>query len=149
MKRWILFLLAILPIWIIHCTPTYDMMVKDPGDRACLDSIKMQPLEFDMNKEESTDAWGRAQSFVAQYSSMKIQIATDYVIETYNPVSRSTLVAFGYHITKTPIGGSRVRVMVKCSSDNMFAGDMARVNAQILAYFIQTGELRCPKFIKK
>jgi hypothetical protein len=31
--------------------------------------------------------WGRIQSFISKYSSMRIQISTEYTISTYNPSS--------------------------------------------------------------
>ncbi len=48
-------------------------------------------------RNQSDEAWGRAVSFVAKNSDMKVQIATDLMIDTYNPTSESKS---GYTITR-------------------------------------------------
>lgn len=74
---------------------------------------------------------------------MKIQTATDFVLETYNPPG--TEVKFGYSAIKTPMG-DEVEFEVRCTCGNMFAGKQVSRNAHILAYYALTGEVN-PKFI--
>ena len=101
------------------------------------------PLEFTIPKGEADEAWGRAQSFIGRYSSMKLQIATDFIIQTYNPGSLS---GFGYYVTKTPMGDN-VQITVQGLTDIYLAS--ANQNAHILAYYIKTGELINPGLIKQ
>ena len=83
-----------------------------------VDQAKTQPLEFLVPKDSAADVWGRAQSFIGRFSDMKLQIVTDYVIQTYNPQG----LTFGYSVTKAPSGGSS-QFNVQCFTGNMFASD--------------------------
>jgi hypothetical protein len=69
---------------------------------------------------------------------MKIQTATDYVIQTYTPERGA--VAYGYNITKTPTATGD-QILVVCVSGNMFASGWAEQNARLAAYFIRYGDL--------
>ena len=46
-------------------------------------TLSNESLSFIVSKEDSGNAWGRAQAFVAQHSSMKIQTVSDYVVQTF------------------------------------------------------------------
>ena len=107
------------------------------------------PLTFKVSREKEEEVWGRIQSFIAKYSSMKIQIATDYVIETYNPTEGETSLEtrFGYKAIKTPVG-NEVEFKVECVAGwkGMRAVDKynelkADHNAHILACYALTGEI--------
>lgn len=115
-----------------------------PAQEAYLRKVMATPLTVEMTKTEAVDAWGRAQSFLGQYSSMKIQTATDYVLQTYNPMGSG--ISYGYNVTKTP-AGDRVRITVVCGTNNMFAGGDADRNAHILAHYIKSGDLSHPELI--
>ena len=108
------------------------------------------PLTFKVPREKEEEVWGRIQSFIAKYSSMKIQVATDYVIETYNPTKTTELnPKYGYKAIKTFIG-NEVEFKVEC-----FAGETvlrtnagykynqmkADHNAHIFACYALTGEI--------
>ncbi len=97
-----------------------------------------QPLVFKINIEDEKNAWGRAQSFIGRFSSMKLQIVTDYVLQTYNPTEAS--VRYGYTVTKSPVD-NRIEISVECVSGNIFATKEASTNAHMLAYYIATGKL--------
>lgn len=109
-------------------------------------AVKRFPLEFEITKDEADEAWGRAQSFIGKYSSMKLQTVTDYVIQTYNP--GSTDYKFGYYVTKTPLGDN-TQFSIQCICNNWFAGDDRNRNAHILAWYIKTGELPYPHLIRQ
>ncbi len=113
-------------------------MKLNPEEKAFLEKVKTAPLEFNVSKEEVTDAWGRAQSYVGQYSSMKLQTATDFVIQTYNPVMGDA--GWGYSATKTPMG-KEFKISVKCLASNMFVKDLTESNARIFANYVKTGEM--------
>lgn len=61
--------------------------------------------------------WEAAQLFVVRHADMKIQIATDVLIETYGPV-RSTDIAL--RVTKTPIGEGLYRISLMAWCSNLF-----------------------------
>lgn len=99
--------------------------------------MKNFPLEFIIEKNDEKNAWGRAQSWIGKYSSMKLQTATDYIIQTYNPPEGE--LKFGYYITKTPLDKG-IQITVKCICGKSFPYLIER-NAHILSYYIKTGEI--------
>lgn len=109
---------------------------------------KQTPLTFKVPKEKEEEVWGRIQSFIAKYSSMKIQIATDYIVETYNPLKievgdpKWPGANFGYEAVKTPMG-NEVEFEVKCSTGDpsKYYERIANHNAHVLAYYALTGEI--------
>ncbi len=114
------------------------------------------PLEFNISKKKANDAWGRAQSFIAKYSSMKIQTVTEFIIQTFTPPETdyrfNRRFDFGYSVAKTPLG-KKVQITVSCQkssiagSENLFESEK-EMDAHLLAYYISTGEL-LPKFIMR
>jgi hypothetical protein len=120
-------------------------LASNPEEEAYLAAVRATPLVVSLPKDQADDGWGRAQSFVGKYSSMKVQVATDYVLQTFNPASPA--IDFGYYITRTPLG-DQVEFDVKCVAGNSFTRDSATLNAHVLAHYIQTGELN-PKFIEQ
>lgn len=136
---------VILVLGLLSGCATTSMLKLTPEEQTYLEKAKAFPLEFTIPKSEADEAWGRAQSFIGRFSSMKLQTATDFVIQTYNPASPA--VDFGYYVTKTPMG-DKVQITVQCNTGNMFAGADANTNAHILAYYIKTGEL-VPRLISR
>jgi hypothetical protein len=100
-----------------------------------------QPLEFKVPKADIEDTWGRANLFIAKYSTMKLQMATDMLLETYNPVTSTD---YGYSITKTPMKDN-VQITVSCTpyQGNALShnDDEANENAHACAYYIATGNI--------
>lgn len=109
-----------------------------------LNEVKNFPLEFYVSKEEVNNAWGRAQSWIARFSDMKIQTVTECVIQTYNPTG-DIGGQWGYYVTKTPIE-DKFQISVRCIGSNPFLVSNQKLNAHILAYYIKTGILQ-EKFI--
>jgi len=89
-------------------------------------------------KDSVGDAWGRAQVFLTKYSTMKIQIATDFVLETYNPTKSG---GYGYEITKTPVP-SGYEISVKCNTSYLSDKEQTQLNAHVCTYFIKTGIIK-------
>ena len=139
-------IVVILVLALLAGCATTSMLKLTPEERTYLEKAKAFPLEFTIPKSEADEAWGRAQSFIGRFSSMKLQTVTDFVIQTYNP--RSTDVDFGYYVTKTPMG-DKVQITVQCNTGNVFAEEDANNNAHILAYYIKTGELVNPRLIAR
>jgi len=115
-----------------------------------IEKAERTPLTFRVPKEKEEEVWGRIQSFIAKYSSMKIQMATDYVIETHNPTKTNASFnpKYGFKAIKTLIG-DMVEFKVECvagETDLEKAGYKynqmkADHNAHILAYYALTGEM--------
>jgi len=70
------------------------------GQIAPVEYIKLRninPSEIRMPREKDSESWSRAIYFVNRHSSMKMQTQTDYIINTYNPISNGSR---GYNIIK-------------------------------------------------
>jgi hypothetical protein len=132
-------------------------LVMTPENSQWLARVKSYPTEFELSADSARTAWGRAQAFVAQYSSMKIQLVSECVIDTYNPdlsssecvryYSINSPVRYGYLITKVDLG-DRFRFKVTCTNNNPFAFDIDS-NAKIAAYFMMTGRLEHPDLVAR
>ncbi|MHA1305140.1 MAG: hypothetical protein ACTSPI_15690 [Candidatus Heimdallarchaeaceae archaeon] len=147
MKQYSIYtIVSVLMIGLLSSCATTSMLKLTPEEKTYLEKAKAFPLEFTIPKSEVEEAWGRAQSFIGRFSSMKLQTVTDFVIQTYNP--RSGDVDFGYYVTKTPMSDN-VLITVQCIAGNMFTGADANTNAHILAYYIKTGELPNPRLIAR
>ncbi len=130
MKRWI----AILFILILSgCVST----PVSPEIQAYDEIVRAQPRNFTIPTSEAEEAWSRAQQFIGTYSGYKIQVATDYVIQTYTGNSG---VRYGYGVTRL-LSGDTTTFDVKGFSSSSLLDGHARYNAHILAYYMRTGEL--------
>ena len=102
-----------------------------------IQAVKEQSLSFSIDKKESEIYWGRASAFLGRYSSMKIQIATNYVLQTYNP--NSDKINFGYTVTRSP-SENNDQFFIECSAGQSLLSHQAKLNAQILAYYLKSGK---------
>jgi len=93
-----------------------------------------------VSKEDKKAAWQRAQGFIGKFSGMRMQTITDMVISTYAPNSYSS--GFGYRVSAMPTSDDKFEIMVICTEYNMHDKTAAHLNAKILAYYIQTGQLK-------
>jgi uncharacterized lipoprotein len=110
-----------------------------PEHAAYRSEAMAHPLTWTMPKAAAADAWGRAQTWIAQHSSMKIQIATDYVLQTYNPDSEGWATKYGYNVSASPAGES-VQITVTCTSGTPYRDEQIAVNAHLLAYYMSSGK---------
>jgi hypothetical protein len=135
-------LLTLITLISIGCATTIRQVDLSPEDLQYLQNVTTFVTRFTVSKDDSGDAWGRAQSFIAQASDMKMQVVTDYVIETFYPNRDAVgpIPHYGYKVVKTPMGNDYI-ITVECSYSNSFTGDIATQNARILAYYIKTGQL--------
>ena len=104
------------------------------------------PTEFEVPKQEADDAWARAQTFIAEHSPLRIQTASDYIVETYKPMDLKAL--YGYRVARTPAGDA-YQFKVTCVGLTRSVASNARMNAHILANYIKTGNLPYPELINK
>lgn len=107
---------------------------KEAKREAQLDVARQTPLKFKVEKAQSADAWGRAQSYVSQHSDMKIQMATEFVIETYNPTVWKEL---GWKVTKTPMPDGD-QIEVRPFANGRTPNELAD-SGHVAAHFIKTG----------
>ena len=136
-----------------------DVKALTPDQTLFLAEIEKEVLEFDLPKDQANDAWGRAQSWVAQYSPMKIQTATDFVLQTYNPPMdggyeiTKIQVYYGYEVSRAPMG-DKVKFRVVCNpSGYYYKKDVIQAsatrNAKMLAHHIRTGAAPRPELISR
>jgi hypothetical protein len=115
-------------------------------DAAYLERATQTPLTFMVEVSKGDETWSRVNSFIAKYSSMKIQTASDYIIETYNPTEGK----FGYSANRAT-KEDRAEFTVNCAPgpgiigikfDIMHGDKIAEQNAHLLAFYALTGEIR-------
>lgn len=109
-----------------------------PEETDYLSKINAMPLIFRVPKEQAEDAWGRIQSWISRYASMKIQTVSDYAIETYNP--EQSAIDYGYRASRAPMG-EETEFTITCFCGNFLYGKQVKINAHILAYYALTGEI--------
>lgn len=137
--------ICLLTLFLSACSHIQTMQLSQ-DEKDYIEKVKAFPLELTIPKTDEADAWGRAQSFVGRFSSMKLQTATDFIIQTYNPSSSDE--SFGYYVTKTPLRDS-VQMNIRCNVGNQMWAPDAELNGHILAYYVKTGELPYPRLINK
>jgi len=124
-------------------TPTNSMLT--PDDVTYLKEIENQSTYFSLEGDVADEAWSRAGFFVSNYSDMKIQNMSDFLIETYNPISPEQIGVYpryGYKITrlKTKVS-NEFTVNVSCSVNGWYDSIIIH-NAKMLAYYMKTGIIR-------
>lgn len=129
----VLTLLAILtPLTACITVPTMT-----EGDHAQLATAMQSPLTFELGKDESAAAWGRAQVFVFKHSHIKT--ASDFVIDAGRCPR--------YTAERLPLGENRFRIAVAgedCGQGPKSKDDQAR-DLHVFAHFVRTGELVCSR----
>jgi hypothetical protein len=134
------FVLFCLIFYLSGCAQYMDRPPTAIGDEATyLEKAMATPLTFSITKEKAEEAWGRINGFIGQYSSMKIQTASQYIIQTYNP---SDTIHYGYSANRAQ-KGDEYEFSVSCFSGGGFGGvkKIPNQNAHILAHYALTGEI--------
>ncbi len=105
-----------------------------------------QPIEFDLDGPAATEAWGRAQAWVARYSPRKVQTATEFLIETYGmgPQLDANDSSFAYRVTRSPLSSEKSHFVVKCFPSVDYFNWIATENAHQLAFFMVSGKGMVP-----
>lgn len=142
MKKTIVILAVALFIGVLT---GYAHQVLKPKEQEYLDNAMDTQLQFKLPLKEAKKAWKRIEGFIEKFSSMKIKIADDTVIETLNPTAGMT--RYGYRATKK-VEGEEAEIAVACTFGNVYTQEQANRNAHLLAYYAQTGEL-IPKLVEK
>ncbi|MFL5560740.1 MAG: hypothetical protein ACJ79K_04610 [Gemmatimonadaceae bacterium] len=85
-----------------------------------------------------TAEWERAQLWIVNHSRLKIQLATDVTIQTYNPPDNST--DFAFSATKEPIGGDSYRITLGMGCVNLIScGSRPEDIKAAFNYYVSTG----------
>jgi len=129
-------LLSIFIVFLWSCMPTNLFIKLTSEEQIYLGKVMAQPLTFIVDVKDSELKWVLAQSFIAKYSSMKIETITNYLLETYNPYQTR----FGYKVIRTPLEEGD-EFCISCLYDNPFSKNDAYQNAHILAYYLVTNEI--------
>lgn len=159
MKKTLIFFSAILLLYLSYLTwtsctsieydPLFEIPPETPKEEEYLKLVWATPLDFLVSNEKAETAWARIQGFIGKYSTMKIQIATDYVVQTYNAEYEE----FGYTATKTP-DVTHTKFSVRCQTISIRSfhktdySKQAELHGHILAYYAIKGDVM-PKFIKQ
>ena len=85
-----------------------------------LDEVTQKELNTEIicTSENCELLWSRAMFFVSSKAGFKMQIANDYLIETYNPTDYSPKLA--YRIQKQPLGNGNYKIMTSAWCANLF-----------------------------
>lgn len=126
-----------------------------------LDTALATGSRVEIPKAQSEDAWGRANVWVSQNASMKIQVSSNFIVETYNP---REFAQFGYSVSRSP-GKDTDVIEVRCMAGDRFgnadtgnlttSGMLTRLkvdctnNSALAGHFIKTGEDLCRRCVAK
>ena len=122
--------------------------VLTPEQTAYIQKISGHSNSITLPKERSDEAWGKAQTFISKYSSMKIQTVSDYIIETYNSTMATN---YAWSASKVLLKDS-VTIDVKCwVGEDWFGGatERCRRNEKILIDYIITSKIPYPELIAR
>lgn len=82
--------------------------------------------------------WERAQLWIARHSQWKTQIATDVLVQTYNPTNNA--VSYGFTITKEPVGSGIYVIRMALACGNIYGCDPKPLDvSNAFYYYIKTG----------
>lgn len=124
---------ATLPLWYVAQDPSN-------GKKVCLKSEDVVPEKFwmlmqiktvfSLPRTQEAEVWSRANYYISNNGTMKIQTATDFFIQTYNPTD---LYGVGFKVTKMVKGDS-------CEYEVAGIGYYSEADAKRCAYYMQTGK---------
>jgi len=147
--------LCFLSLILCSClAPTMSGIIhgpKTPEEKAWMDKVMSEPIEFEVDAQEEKVAWSRAQSWISEYSGVPVKIISDSVIETEVPQGGSTI---GYKVIKTQKPGGSFMIKVSGVSSDILGAALigmakeAEINLHILAHYIKTGDLPYPYLIR-
>jgi hypothetical protein len=127
----------IVPLILVFCIlfGTWSALLsQEKIDPTYIDKVMKYPLTFSAPKEVADEAWGRINSFILKYSDAKIQVASNFIIQTQEPRLASE---FAYQASRIP-HGDNVEFSVICWAPAL--AKMAEINSHTLAYYAATGE---------
>lgn len=134
-----------IPLVVTACATKPPVKPLNAEEAAYLSAVERDGTSVIVSDADRAAAWGRAQVFIVEHAGMKLQLVTDYVLETYNPRGGAL---FWYRVTRTSLGDGNSRIDVTCVFGDPLAGmeERAIQNAKVLAHFIKSGEIN-PRFV--
>jgi hypothetical protein len=133
-----LVLLAVLPC-LAACAMVPRLTESDKEDLA---RAMASPATFEVGKEESTAAWGRAQIFLFKHS--RIKTVSDFVIDAGRVPH--------YTAERLPLGEDRYRITLVREAPGQAQGpespaqkEQREQDLHVFAHFVRTGELACAR----
>lgn len=136
MKRAILWLAVCLAV--SACCGT--MFMSDQAKR----HLSQYGESVNTSAENDAEVWSRANVWVSNHSGMKTQIASDYLIETYNAAGFT----FAYRVTRQKNGEGSI-ITVTCATDDIFRATSCATNTQAAVEYIATGSNLYPEEIDR
>lgn len=127
---------------VTRSSPVLDRFIYHDGkdslwldDAATIDRMiyLLTGKKFQVKKDEDPACWARATVFVTKHSDMKIQTASDNIIQTYNPIDGAKK---GFLVTRVPMG-DMVEYEITCFSPNMFVNTYQY--ACEMGFYMKTG----------
>jgi hypothetical protein len=84
--------------------------------KTALSKTLFSSSEVECDSSDCDEKWGRAQFWVSKHSRVKIQIATDVILETYNSTDHPY---YSINVTKEPLGSGRHKIAINfyCGTD--------------------------------
>jgi hypothetical protein len=79
------------------------------------------------------EEWERAQLWLAKHSRWKIQLATDVLLQTFNPSQSEP--SYGFSATKEPSGGGAYIIRMEMVCGNMFGCNPKPVEVRNAFYY--------------
>lgn len=85
-------------------------------------------------------AWERAQLWIVKHSKMKVQTATDVLVQTYNPESMKS--EYGFTATREPVSNGQYRITLAAYCADPLIGCNPRPEDVVAAfnYYVATGK---------
>ena len=71
-------------------------------------------------EKQCSEMWSAAQVWVAKNCRMKIQVATDSIIETYSPTGKHNSTNLAASVTKEPLGDDKYKIVIRTYCKNLF-----------------------------
>lgn len=131
MKKYIVILVLAACIFLGIWSP---LLCQEKINPAYIDKVMTYPLTFSIPKEKSDEVWGRINMFILKYGDAKIQVASEFIIQSQDA---RLISEFGYQAARAPRNDS-VEIVVACWAPAL--AKMAEINSHTLAYYAVTGE---------
>lgn len=131
-------LFAVLPC-LAACATIPKLTASEQDDLA---RAMTSPATFELAKEESAAAWGRAQVFLFKHS--RIKTISDFVIDAGRVPH--------YTAERLPLGEDRYRITLVREAPGLAQGpetearrEQREKDLHVFAHFVRTGELACAR----
>jgi hypothetical protein len=131
-------LLAVLPC-LAACAMVPPLTASEKDDLA---KAMASPVTFELGREESTAAWGRAQIFLFKHS--RIKTISDFVIDAGRVPH--------YTAERLPLSEDRYRITLVREAPGQAQGpetsaqkEQREQDLHVFAHFVRTGELACAR----